>query len=318
MSDEIRDRNVPLLYYHVWDCEPTPHYNRPYYESCDYIGCISKLTHNIIKDVGLGHIAEYIPHAVDTNIFKPLSQEEVMKEKIRILGENRKDSFVVFYNSRNARRKMTSDVVRLFKQFADMVGDKEGEKCFLLMHTDPHDPEGANLFAVCELLGLKPSQITFSREKVQPELMNKLYNISDITIALSNNEGWGLSLTESLAAGVPIVCNYTGGMRDQVRDEDGNAYGIGIIPATRSMTGSQQIPYIFDDRNADEDVIAALVEMYNMSKQDYEDLSKKCRERAVRDFHVDRMVNQWDVALEKTIKEFKEKGFRGRIKFSEV
>jgi hypothetical protein len=28
MSDEIRDRNIPLLYYHVWDNYPVPKYNQ--------------------------------------------------------------------------------------------------------------------------------------------------------------------------------------------------------------------------------------------------------------------------------------------------
>ena len=47
---EIRQR-VPILYYHVWDNLPDPLYNRNYYESCDWIGCISKQTYGIVKRV---------------------------------------------------------------------------------------------------------------------------------------------------------------------------------------------------------------------------------------------------------------------------
>jgi glycosyltransferase involved in cell wall biosynthesis len=41
---------------------------------------------------------------------------------------------------------------------------------------------------------------------------------------LTSNEGWGLSLTEALLTGTPIIANVTGGMQDQMRfvDENGN------------------------------------------------------------------------------------------------
>ena len=48
---EIRQQ-VPLLYYHIWDNIPDPLYNRDYYESCDWLGCISKLTYGIVNRVG--------------------------------------------------------------------------------------------------------------------------------------------------------------------------------------------------------------------------------------------------------------------------
>src|SRR5574343_155844 len=60
MSDEIRDRGIPLLYYHVWDNYPVPTFNKPYYESCDFVGCISKLTFDILKQLGLENNAEYM------------------------------------------------------------------------------------------------------------------------------------------------------------------------------------------------------------------------------------------------------------------
>ena len=48
MSAEIR-QNIPLFYYHIWDDLPAPHYNRPYYESCDLLMGISKQSVNISK-----------------------------------------------------------------------------------------------------------------------------------------------------------------------------------------------------------------------------------------------------------------------------
>ena len=51
IEHEIR-QNVPIFFYHIWDDLPDPEYNRDYYESCDWIGCISKQTYGITKRVG--------------------------------------------------------------------------------------------------------------------------------------------------------------------------------------------------------------------------------------------------------------------------
>lgn len=50
MEHEIR-QYCPILFLHVWDDLPAPLYNRDFYESCDSIACISKQTHNIVKQV---------------------------------------------------------------------------------------------------------------------------------------------------------------------------------------------------------------------------------------------------------------------------
>jgi len=314
MSDEIRDRGIPLLYYHVWDNYPVPFYNKQFYRSCDFIGCISKLTHDIVRQCGMQDHSNYIPHAVNQDVFKPASEEDVVGLKKEALGEN-KDKFVVFYNSRNARRKMTSDVVKVFKMFLDEVGQ---DKAFLLMHTDPHDQEGANLVEVAKMLGLKPDQVAFSSNRLPPENMAKLYNVADVTMNISNNEGFGLSCLESLCSGTPVIINKTGGLQDQALTDDGLELGVVVKPATRSLTGSQQIPYILDDRCSDEDLVAALKKMYNMTAKERRELGLKAREWTENSFHMSRMVGLWDEALTKYITRFKERGYEDRIRFGQI
>lgn len=311
MSDEIRDRGVPLFYYHVWDNYPVPKYNKDFYASCDYVGCISKLTHDILCQLGFKDNSGYIPHAVDADIFKPMSKEERLTKKKESLGPNA-NKFVIFYNSRNARRKMTSDVVKCFKMFVDKVGQ---DKAFLLMHTDPHDNEGANLIAVAEMLGLNSNQIAFSKERVPPEQMSIFYNISDVTINISNNEGFGLSCLESLSCGTPVIVNKTGGLQDQAITDEGLELGVAIQPATKSLTGSQPIPYILDDRCADEDVVNAFMKLYNMSEDERLELGKKARAWTEKAFRLDNMVKLWDDAILKYVNLYKDSGgFPDRIR----
>jgi hypothetical protein len=50
IEHEIR-QHTPIFFYHIWDDLPDPKYNRDYYESCDWIGTISKQTFGITNRV---------------------------------------------------------------------------------------------------------------------------------------------------------------------------------------------------------------------------------------------------------------------------
>ena len=50
MEAEIRSK-IPLVYLSIWDCEPAPLYNFPYYASCDLLMSISKQTHQLTQNV---------------------------------------------------------------------------------------------------------------------------------------------------------------------------------------------------------------------------------------------------------------------------
>ena len=52
------------------------------------------------------------------------------------------------------------------------------------------------------------------RDRLNDEQLNWLYNIADVQMLLTSNEGWGLTLTEAILSGTPIIANVTGGMQD--------------------------------------------------------------------------------------------------------
>jgi glycosyltransferase involved in cell wall biosynthesis len=302
MSDEIRGRNIPLLYNHVWDNYPVPDYNKSYYESCDFIGCISKLTHDIVKTLVGEEKCQYIPHAVEYDVFKQFSQEEINKLRAEKLGEN-KDKFLFFYNSRNARRKMTSDIIKQYEMFLRVIGK---DKALFLLNTNPHDQEGGNLDALAKMLGLTNQQVMFTGGGVQTNELVNLYNMADVTVNLSNAEGFGLSSLESLACGTPVISTKTGGLQDQNLDtETGEVFGVSIKPATKSIVGSQEIPYIYEDRVSDQDAINAFLKMYHMKQSDRYDLGTRAREFVMRNFDLQFVRDQWDLQIVKQIQRAK-------------
>lgn len=292
MEDEIRP-HIPMIYYHVWDNYPLPYFNKDFYDSTDAIISISKLTHDIVTKVGDEKIyKKYLPHSVDTNVFKPLDKkelQEIVKKTVDMPPALIEKPFKVFFNSRNARRKQTGSLIYWFGKFAEKVGK---ENVLLIMHTDPKDPHGQDLIALIKRWDLQNS-VVLSAEKQPSESMNVLYNFCDCTISISDAEGFGLSMLESLSAGSPIIATVTGGMQDQLFDNDGNAYGIGLEPVSKALIGSQDCPYIYEDRLNENQVVGALEQMYNMTPEQREEWGQKGRARVLRDFNYENFNKEW-------------------------
>jgi glycosyltransferase involved in cell wall biosynthesis len=329
---EIRQQ-VPLMFYHIWDNLPDPKYNRNYYESCDWLGCISKQTYGIVHRVGKlqngstwkpleNWQISYVPHGINPDVFKPLDKIDV-EFKNRIFGGKEYD-FVIFYNNRNIRRKQPSDVIYAYKLFCDSLPKEKAEKCLLLMHTSAVDDNGTDLPAVIE--ALCPYDVKFTGMKLEQDKLNEIYNIVDCTINIANNEGFGLTTAESLMAGTPIIANVTGGLQDQMgfnysadnyisfetlhnkRVHGSTKRGEWvepIWPAAINLNGSVPTPYIFDDRVNDDDVANAIMNMYKHGKKKRKMKGLKGREFMINNLSNKIMCDKMIEGIEQTFENWK-------------
>ena len=160
------------------------------------------------------------------------------------------DKFIFFWNNRNARRKQSGSVIFWFNDFLNKVGK---DKASLVMHTEINDQHGQDLQAIIEKLGLTSGEVLFSQQKVPPDKLAMIYNMADCTINIADAEGFGLGTLESLSCGVPIIVSMTGGLQEQVTDGE-KWFGVGIEPASKAIIGSQQVPYIYEDRVSSMDI----------------------------------------------------------------
>jgi len=297
IEDEIRSL-VPMIYYHVWDNYPYPTFNKVWYDSCDVVACISKVTHDIVSTVAPNVETHYLPHAVTPDHFKPLDQKIISELRSKMNIED--DKFVVFWNNRNARRKQPATLIHIFNQFLQEVGK---DKATLIMHTDPRDPNGPNLVANINELGLTNGEVKFSTQKVDFSHLATMYNVADVTINISDAEGFGLSTLESLSCGTPIIVNMTGGLQEQVTDGE-SWFGIGIEPSSKAVIGSQEIPFIYEDRLNNEEVVAALVKIYKMSKEERVAIGNLGAKHVQQNYSFDKYVNSWDDLLSSVHKKY--------------
>jgi hypothetical protein len=192
-----------------------------------------------------------------------------------------------------------------YKYFIDQLPEEKAKKCAFVLHTQVVDDNGTDLEAVRELLlNDDKYNVIFSQNRLGTQQINWLYNLTDVQIQLTSNEGWGLSLTEALLVGNPIIANVTGGMQDQMRFvKDGKwmeldadfpsnhngtikecgEWAFPVFPTNRSLVGSPLTPYIWDDRCTSEDAAEQLMNVYSLSKEERKAKGAKGREWALSD-----------------------------------
>ena len=340
---EIRE-NIPILFYHIWDDLPDPKYNRDYYESCDWLGCISKQTYGIVSRVGKLKTdtnipledwqVDYVPHGINP---KKCFKTEVPADfkKAALGGKDYK--FVLFWMNRNIRRKQPSDVIWAYKEFVDGLPEEERKDCCLLMHTAPVDQNGTDLYKVKEAI-CPDYDVRFSTARIGDEQLNYLYNLADCTINIAGNEGFGLTTAESVMAETPIIVNVTGGMQDQCgfrKKSDGKLFTaddykkIGSLhnwrewegrvthgewvkpvwPKVQTMTGSVPTPYIIDDKVDIIEVSEAIRYWYDKGEKGRKEAGKAGRKAFLGEIGlgVDNQNKCMADGIEKAIKNFKPK-----------
>ena len=84
----------------------------------------------------------------------------------------------------------------------------------------------------------------------------------------------------------------TGGLQEQVTDGK-EWFGIGIEPTSKSMIGSQQVPYIYEDRISEKDFVDALTKIYEMEDEHRKELGKKGREHVLKNYNFENFNKTW-------------------------
>ena len=139
-----------------------------------------------------------------------------------------------------------------------------------------------------------------------------VYNMCDCTVSVSDAEGFGLSTLESMACGTPIIATTTGGLQQQVTKLDKISHefilernsqtprvqeyehGFGLIPSSQGVIGSQQVPYIYEDRLNGKDVVEALLRMYNMDPKERKAMGLRGLAHTQKEYNFEDFIERWD------------------------
>jgi len=172
----------------------------------------------------------YIPHGVDTDLFKPILNPQYN-------GEDKPDAFIVGCVARNQHRK---NIPRLIKGFSQFVHENKlgPDDAKLILHMDWNDAMGWKFPDFAEQYGIKeylmaPLMGTLDAgQAVTEKDMAHLYNCMDVFVLPTAGEGFGIPSLEAMSCGVPIcLTNYTTGYEliacDDAENEDVPMYPLG-------------------------------------------------------------------------------------------
>lgn len=146
-----------------------------------------------------------IPHGIDLSTFFPMSEKEIKEFRKAYFGEKNVDKFIITNLNRNNARKDVARTIAAFSLF-----HKNHPESLLYLHMEAND-NGGLLPAVVEEFGLKVSENVFFPGGFKwdigyaENIINGIYNASDLIVTTTQGEGWGLSLTESMATKTPVV-----------------------------------------------------------------------------------------------------------------
>lgn len=175
-----------------------------------YQWAMSRHAENHMKRAGL--TPYYVPHMVDCATFQPMDRAKA-REAVKVSDQ----SFLAVMVAAHKGYPMRKSFDRVFRAWAEFVRTRPD--ALLHVHTDP-GPAAHNNHLDLEILArfydIPPHTLRFPNNQryhtgyFTDDYMNALFNASDVLVAPSMGEGFGVPVVEAQAAGCPvIVCDFT-------------------------------------------------------------------------------------------------------------
>lgn len=221
---------------------PQPHCTKVL-KKADYVVAMAKDGKEQAEKEGVENVY-YIPHGVDTDIFKPIEPKrklELRQKLSKMLGFDITNKFIVGWVGKNQPRKATPEWMKVAQMFAR---NKKDDILYLL-HTNPKDPAGHQLeplgkrYDIWHLMKFTYPKINLG---VSREDLAKIYQVMDVQLSMTTGEGFGICTIEGMACGVPMVITDYTSTGELVPE------GTGFkVPVQRTITGSYDVERAFAD-----------------------------------------------------------------------
>ncbi len=166
-----------------------------------------------------GYKPYYIPHGIDTEIFRPAEDRDKVRDALGVTG-----NFVIGINAANndAIRKALPEQMLAFAKF-----NADHPDSLLALHTGVHQEGGQDIESVAENLGITDKirvvdQYRYHSGLVTPEDLAEWYQMLDVLSACTYGEGFGIPIVEAQASGVPVITTNASAMTEL------NPYGTAV------------------------------------------------------------------------------------------
>lgn len=273
-------RELPVAHWLPSDCRPMSIADRNVVEATGaHLIAMSKFGFDRFNTAGLPVV--YVPHGIDTSVFKPLDNIPELREACGV-----DDHFVVGLNQANndAIRKGIPEQMLAFAKFSEHKDD-----VMMTLHTGAHQEGGQDLESVAENLGILDKirivdQYRYTSGMITQQDLNEWYNVIDVLSAATFAEGFGLPIIEAQAAGTPVITTNASSMTEvnpHGQQVDGQPFWNGVhkgwwvSPNVSEIADAYEQAYQ-DRKNVDSKKLRRFAKTY-----DYKTVSKAHMQPAV-------------------------------------
>jgi len=237
----------------------------------------SKFGEDALKSVG--YKPQYVPHGVDTEVFKPVDQKEAREvmgcpDDVFLVG-------MVAANKGYPSRKAFDQHIRAFAEF-----HKRHEDSMLYLHTDWTGRMGEHIEYIVEMAGIHPSKVAqpplykYQRGMLDNEYMRHVYASMDVLMNATRGEGFGIPIVEAQACGTPVIVGSWTAMPELVTEDTG--WTVGYSDKFFSQESYQFVPSV-------DDIVDKLEAAYKERGQ----RSEVCRAHAVSTYDADMVTETY-------------------------
>lgn len=232
----------------------------------------------------------YVPHGVDTQVFKPMDRAEA-RARFNIPD----DVFVVGMVAANKgfpSRKAFDQNIRAFARLYEKHNDAR-----LYLHTDFDGKVGGEEIApIVEMAGLppqvilKPDSYEYDRGLIPSERLAVAYAAMDVLTNATRGEGFGIPIIEAQACGTPVIVTGATAMPELCRA--GWVVEVGEDDKHYSQESYQFVP-------PPSGIFERLEAAYQLADADRAALRDKARAAMVADYDADTVTERhWGPVLE--------------------
>jgi len=228
------------------------------------------LMHRISQSFISNSILEHkvINNGVDANLFKPAD-----KYLSRNVLEIEKNSFVLLFIANHfysSKAKDYKTVVEAVKRFASI--NRNTNIVFIAI-----GEKGIN--KTCDNL-----QIINKEYVKDKKTLSLYYQAADLYVNASNTETWGLTITEAMACGLPVVSTATGGICEQIIN------GIALDKDIKNQNFNDKATGVLV-RNKDVDRFLAVIDFLFNNKPLLDRMSDNCVRHVKENYTAEHIAN---------------------------
>jgi len=142
-----------------------------------------------------------IPNGIDLSVFKP-AQRRAVRAALGIPH----DVKMLVFSANGIRANVFKDYQTMRSALARLGQRLTGQRIILIALGEDAPPEH-----------IGGAEIRFIPFEPDQAVMARYYQAADVYIHAARGEAWGLTITEALACGTPVVATAVGGIPDQIK-----------------------------------------------------------------------------------------------------